>query len=68
MFTVDSTKLQRLLIEHGINIADLAERAKISKDNLYCLLRCDRKAQNKTVGNIARVLNVPFQSFVKEDI
>ena len=68
MFIIDTKKLKLLLAERGINVGELAQRANLSADSIYQLMRKDfRRATFKTIGRIADALAVDCRSFIKEE-
>lgn len=64
MLIVDSRKLYHLLVESGLNFADIARKAHISNTTIHRLIDSDRPIQNATAVKLSRVLDVPLEHFI----
>ena len=68
MLTIDSAKVQALMLNHGVGVTELAELARISPKTISLLHRKDKTVFLPTLSRLAKVakaLQVEPLSLVK---
>lgn len=65
MMKIDSGKVQALMLEQGIGVIELAERAKISAKTVSALHRRDCTIYIPTLTRLARALQVEPLKLIK---
>ena len=65
---IDVEKLNRAIIEKGLNYTDLAKKANISKSQISRIVNSDgSKSRTKTISKIANALGVDYKEICKEE-
>lgn len=65
MLTIDSAKVQALMLNHGVGVTELAELARISPKTISLLHRKDKTVFLPTLSRLAKALQVEPMSLVK---
>ena len=65
---MDVERLKELLIEEGLNYSDLAEKAEISKTQVYRIVnKSNPKIQIKTISALSKALGVSYKELYVSD-
>ena len=63
--TVNSSAVQAAMLDIGVGVYELAERAKIPTNTVSVLHRKDTRVRIPTLSRLARALQVEPQSLIK---
>ena len=64
---LNKQKLVLIMAERCLNISELAQDAELNASALSALInKKDRKATLKTIGTLAKALEVPVQDLIEE--
>lgn len=64
---IDVEKLNRAIIEKGLNYTDLAKKADISKTQISRIINSDgSRPRTKTISKIANALEIDYKEICKE--
>lgn len=61
---IDENKLEKIMAEKCMTKSDIALKAKLSRNRLYRIVEGDN-LQPKTVGKIAKALNVKIEEIIE---
>lgn len=59
-------KIYEYILEHGVKMNYVAEKAGISSQTLYKMFKRDSKVDAVTYYKICKTLNVPLETFLEE--
>lgn len=65
MVTLNSSAVQAEMVNLGVGVRELAERAKIPANTVSVLHRKDTRVFIPTLARLAKALQVPPQSLIK---
>lgn len=65
--TINTQRIETMLAEQGLTKAALADRCRISRQNISTIIRRGT-AEPKTVGKLARGLGVSVVDIIKEEV
>lgn len=64
---IDKRKVNIIMAEQMLTLSDVCEKGEVHHITLQRVLSGKQQPQPVTIGKIARALNVPVESIIKED-